>query len=312
MKNYDGLKASFEKAGLKLEIAKAPIQKTSNSEIFQLDIPRKTKGSIRYEYFRIYPGADDVLLAVQAVDAERKQLILSVRETEREFSTTTNISSRSAGRKEFVMPKVGDRQWGAKVTKVEHKGDNIVVTTTTKTPKSVRHYLCGVDERQLFICQLPKPCTSVDQAHAALKRPELILHEGKVPGRTIRQGEWFFLNLTDSEMTSLEDKLKKKLLVVHKDVPIEAGGHPHKAEELIRITGDEKSLRALNPKTGTGFPVREAATYVRGKITHEEHATVVMRQWRKVIRNNEAGTSRAIGAVGGRASSSPSGIYWVD
>ena len=300
MKDYTGLKESFAKAGLTLEIAPKPIQGgESNKDIFQLDIPRSTKGNRRTEWFRIYPGHDDNLIAVQGMDTELKQLVLTVREPEREFTTTQKWGRRGE------LPKIGSSIGAGrpqpKVAAVSKTSREI--TITGKTPKGVRHYLCGVDERQLFICQLPKACPTVAAAHLALKRPELIRHEGKSPGRTLRQGEWFLVNLTVEELDALKAGIKAKRLAILKDRPLGSGGHPHVAEEMIQVTGSESQL---NSNTATGFPIRERATFVRGKISHQDHATVVTREWRRVIRNNELGGNAAPGRP------SANGVYWID
>ncbi len=123
-----------------------------------------------------------------------------------------------------------------------------------------------MDERQLFVCQLPRGCSSVTDAHRALKRTELVIAEGRAPGRTVRQGEWFG-----------------------------AGGHPHRADEIVRIPG-----RVLQH----GWPIRENDVYVRGTVQHVDHAAVKFATWRKVIRNNEVG--------GAAAPLTQNGVFWVD
>ena len=56
-----------------------------------------------------------------------------------------------------------------------------------------RHFLVGRDERQLFMCRLPRACTTVAEAHAALRVPEAKMEARSVLERALRQGEWFFV-----------------------------------------------------------------------------------------------------------------------
>jgi len=311
MKDRTGLVEKFAKAGLRLELAEEPIRKVGNTDIFQLDIPRKLKGNRRTEWFRIWPGHDDNLVNVRATDLKRKQVVLTVREASREFEEveTWRTEKRRWESKKPEIPKVGDKRGTSTVLKVRRKDGKAHITWQRTTPKSVRHFLAGLDERQLFICQLPRSCSSVNAAHACLKRPELITHEGKAPGRTIRQGEWFFVNTTPEEREVLNTAIEKNRLVPHKNQPIEQQGNPHTATEVVRVSGNENFMgdswaRRLNRKLEHGWPIRSQAVYVRGKVSHVDHATVKFAQWRKVIRNNERGSDQA--------NPSSAGVFWID
>ena len=162
---------------------------------------------------------------------------------------------------------------------------------TRKTTGQKRHFLCGLDERQLFIAQLSSPVSSVREAHDSLKRPEVTLVEGKV-GRIVRQGEWFFLAPTEEELERIRLGLKKNIIFIQRKVPIGRGGNPHTADELLVLPG----TRVPDGK----FPVRATETFVRGSVRHIDHATASFMTWRKVIRNNEANAGQALG------------VGWVD
>jgi len=307
----------FAEAGLKLEIANSPIVGAGNNDIFQLDIPRKLKGNTRIEWFRIWPGHETNTIVVQNIDKVRKQLILMVREEEREFTREEYVSEQ-----QVVGLKVGGRLGGfhggrilsiVEAPKYGHRkpsGTTYKVTVTQKTLVGKRHYLCGVDERQLFICQLPRGCATVDDAHRSLRRTELTLAEGKTRGRTIRQGEWFFVNLSQEDLDNLNAMLKKAPYMIRKKEAIGSGGHPHVADEIVRIGGN---------KLLHGYPVHEYEVYVRGSVTHVDHAPVRFAVWRRVIRNNEVGSPGANPDGGGRSmrgspsrSNGSGGVLWVD
>ena len=263
------LKTAFIKAGIGLEIAEKPFV-GNNPKIVQMDIVRGFEERVRYERIRIWEGDKDNRLQVVNIDPKLNQLILMVHEPQRKFTVT-------------------EHDW--------RTGKKVKTTHTTSSMK--RHFLMGVDERQLFIATLPRGVTTVGDAHNALKTTELILAEGKVPGKTIRQGEWFFVHPTAKEMKALTKALHKKDLAVHKkaDLPMAPGGKPHTADYYIQMpTG----LGALELKHG--FPAQSrGAIYVKGRVSHSDHATIKLGSWRRVIKNNEPS-----GTLNGR------GLNWVD
>lgn len=285
----------FAEAGLTLVLAGEPMEQ-SNPAIFQLDIPRKLRGNTRTEWFRIWPGDEGNTIVVATVEKRRQQLVLFVKEERRTFLTTQRFSRRSWQRTSAApRPVVGAKHGQLAIVAVREAGNGYVVELRGETPASKRHYLCGVDERQLFVCQLPRGCSTVADAHRALKRTELVLAEGRAPGRTVRQGEWFFVNPTYEERAQLERLLEQHPYLIQRKSPIGAGGHPHRADEIVRVPG--KLL-------AHGWPIRENDVYVRGTVQHVDHAAVKFATWRKVIRNNEVG--------GAAAPMTRNGVFWVD
>ena len=282
----------FAAAGLKLVLADEPMEK-GNPAIFQLDIPRKLRGNTRTEWFRIWPGHEDNTIVVLVVDKRLQQLVLFVKEEKRTFIRTDRYTYHRW--RTVRRPMRGEARDGLEVVAIRDTGTGYAVDLRGETPSTKRHYLCGVDERQLFVCQLPRGCSSVADAHRALKRTELVLAEGRAPGRTVRQGEWFFVNLTYEERTRLERLLAERPYLIHKKEAIGAGGHPHRADEVVRIPG--KVLEH-------GWPIRENDVFVRGTVQHVDHAPVRFAVWRKVIRNNEVG--------GAAAPMTRNGVFWVD
>jgi hypothetical protein len=292
MVSKEHLKSSFERAGLKLDIAKDPFVRGLGMEnVFALDIRRKVKGVARTEYFLCYPGHEDNVAVVADVDVKIGQLVLSVKEPKHEFWEST---PKSSYRIKSAIKKYGT-DWkrhiliGAATKDEDIREDKNFVWLRHNTPEARRHFLMGLDERQLFMAQLPRPCSTVKQAHESMKSPTVVLAEGKQLGRTYRQGEWFFLNLTPEEQVALDKYLKSTLAVTLKKVNIgqyagRTGGKPHMAEELVRLPA---------PKLAHGFSVRQRdEVFVRGYVRHPDHETLKIGQWRKVILNQEGGNNR--------------------
>jgi len=274
----ENLVKGFERAGLKVEVTNTPFTRgTGGEDVFGMDIDRRIKGNRRTEIFRIYPGHDSNRVLVQGTDAEKGQLVLMVHEKRRPFETL------------IYKSRIPDRP---KNTIRETKKHWVV---REYTPENKRHFLMGVDERQLFIAQLPKAVSTVRDAHNCLKAPTVWTAEGKQKGRTFRQGEWFFLNTTDTEKKEIEKAVEMGLMKRKESIGAHAGragGNPHIAEELVVLGGTPLSH---------GFPMRQRPeVFVRGNIRHVDHKTLKIRQWRKVIANTESNQGRM------------EGVSWID
>jgi hypothetical protein len=169
-------------------------------------------------------------------------------------------------------------------------------------------FLCGHDERHWFVAAIPEnePVSNVVSAKMALKPEEVRKREGLLGisrkasfqrrnPAFIRQGEWFFVPTA----------LKADPLLVLKNEPLSRGngGKPHWAEECYRSGGDTVYVSARYPKGLTaeeykklsasarnqGFNImkRDAAVYVRGKMSHPDHETVTLGGWHRVLMNTE-------------------------
>lgn len=307
MNRHMGLIDAFHKAGLEIEISDKPIVSRANDDIIQMDIRRVLKGNSRREIFRIYMGADGNEVQVRNTDKDLNQVVLYLREPERNveisvpsFDVTRTYRQHGDDRAAVLNEALPDRRQQARV--VEYNPKKGIIRYTQKTPKGARYFLAGRDERQMFMAQLPRACTTVKEAHASLKNPTVTLAEGRAEGRTVRQGEWFFVNPTKEELESIEAAIKKNHIVIEKKLAIGAmnpwrrqgGGKPHTADEIISLPG------RLLPH---GHAVREREIYVRGKVSHADHKTVSFSSWRKVIRNAEGGAGAGI---------APIGVGWID
>ncbi|MGA2095879.1 MAG: hypothetical protein ABSH39_06240 [Candidatus Acidiferrum sp.] len=175
---------------------------------------------------------------------------------------------------------------------------------------SKQKFLCGHDERHWFVAAIPEraPVSTVADAKMALKPLEVREREGvlgvswrdsfrRKNAAFVRQGEWFFVPVVG---------LKADPMLIHKNERLSRGngGKAHWADECYRLGGESvfvstkypfgissEEFRALPEKERSmgGFRMmrRDAAAYVRGEVRHPDHATVVLRDWHRVLMNTE-------------------------
>lgn len=252
---------NFTEAGLRIEEAKVPFGGNRNSHVFGLDI--------QGDRFRMWLP-EHVMVQVQAKDTKMRQVVLTVKEPETTF--VTEITKGALQPKDRILREVG-KHW---------------VEVERKTVPETRHFLCGVDERDHpFIARLPGAATNIKVAHELLKPAELqgskvkgFGKNYKVKGRkknaVKRQGEWFLIPATDTEIAFIESYAKKHGVLKNVALGGRARtGKPHTADEVI----------TLPPSS----PTRPGQTYMRGKLRHVEHATLEFPSWVKVLRNMENG-----------------------
>ncbi len=173
-------------------------------------------------------------------------------------------------------------------------------------------YLCGHDERHWFVCAVPGAhVADVSTALAALQpvdvRVAVLRRVRRAKNRLrrrneafVRQGEWFFIP---------EPNLVVNEKLVHRNEPISrgAGSKPHMCQYLYRAGGETvmvsrkrpqgitldqyKNLLAAQPKAAGWDWTRmqlNATVYVRGRVWHPDHKTVVLDGWHRVVMNTEA------------------------
>lgn len=188
-------------------------------------------------------------------------------------------------------------------------------------PDTKDKFLCGHDERHWFVAALPEraPVSTVITAKEALK-PDAVrsLEQGKRGKRKkrqrrktdvfIRQGEWFFIPAPNL-------RVNEKLTLANEPITRGRGGKPHMCEFLYRdggttvyvcsnhpngLTVDEyRKLRKRNPdasKWSWQVMQRDPVVYVRGKVSHPDHATIRLDSWHRVEMNTE-NKSRAMAQV---------------
>jgi len=294
------IRQGFDRAGLKIQVLQKPLR-AFNEDQFQIDINRKFSKkhkSTRGEVFRVWPGIANI--TIMSTDKSLRQLTLLVKE-EGELTTVWDVYVSGNTHRTHRMdhnPTVKEKNLICKEQFCE-KSSIQVQRRQTKVGGGTRKFLMGVDERQLFIAQFIKG-TSVKDAHVSLKPTTLTLADGPTGKGTKRQGEWFFLPLNEERQKSLERVLADEPHLIHKGEPIGPGGNPHKAAEIVRTIPEAYRLKH-------GFSVRPQEVFVRGRVTHSDHAPLKLgRKWFHVIRNNEVG-AEASGAFTG-----PGGVFWLD
>lgn len=278
----------FADAGLPLQLAAAPIARAAAAElVFQMDIRRARPWNPHSEYYVAWPGGDDNVVCVQGVDPRVRQLVLMVHEPQHWFweevpAWTARVARRSDGWREAIA-----KQARVEVKDVVWEGERVWVRRSTDARK--RHFLVGRDERQLFMCRLPAACTTVAQAHAALRVPQANLEARSVLERTIRQGEWFFVPAEGDDVARIEGGIESGEVWIHRRVSIARfiarAGKPHVVEEIVE-TRDIRGNRQV---------------FARGRVRHVDHKTVRLPRWYRVFRNREVEEGR-----------SPFGGGWID
>jgi hypothetical protein len=173
-------------------------------------------------------------------------------------------------------------------------------------------FLCGHDERHWFVCAVPgASVASVRGALEALQPAEIRARferrirrvKNRLRRRNevfVRQGEWFFVPAPEG--------LEVAPGMIFRNEPISrgAGSKPHTCEELHRRGGENVYVSRLRPDGLTEDEYRRlldetpsaanwswrvmrrgAEVYVRGRVWHADHKTVVLRGWHRVHMNTE-------------------------
>ncbi|HEY8074643.1 MAG TPA: hypothetical protein VIF62_11040, partial [Labilithrix sp.] len=256
---------------LDLRLATAPFNRgVGMSDIFQMDIRRARRHDVRSEYFFAWSGRNDNVAHVLGVDRGERQVVMVVKERERAFEEA--IPNHLV---KWAKEQVGEGWRSRLASRLGTTGNRIVVRGDAaylrrETQGATRHFLAGRDERQLFMCQLPQACTTVHDAHVAL-RPTGLKSSRSALDRPVRQGEWFFVHATKHEVWELETAIESGKAIVCKQTAINRfiprAGKPHVADEIVGLGPDR--------------------VFVRGRIRHPDHATIDLRGWRKVLKNRE-------------------------
>jgi len=177
--------------------------------------------------------------------------------------------------------------------------------------RTTKHkYLCGHDERDWFVAAIPEVSgvSNVRTAMEALKPAEVVAAQNqmnvKMRNRNrrrneafVRQGEWFFLPAPEINPA--------KWMIIHDEPLIRGQGKPHMAETLYRYGGktiyvnrqypnglseeNYRRLVKLRDDSVSSVQVRriDPSVYVKGRITHHDHKTVILDGWHRVISNTE-------------------------
>lgn len=184
----------------------------------------------------------------------------------------------------------------------------------SRTSSDEKHkFLCGHDERHWFVAAVPEDrgVSTVQTAMEALKPREVVGLQRRLQVRPknwnrrkneafLRQGEWFFVPdpgvIIDERYILMNEPLRRNNT-----------GKPHMVEFLYRSGGEAvyvcsqrpnglteaqyHTLISRQPKAKAwGWQVmrRNPSVYVRGRIRHADHATIVLPDWHRVLMNTES------------------------
>ena len=176
-----------------------------------------------------------------------------------------------------------------------------------------QRFLCGHDERAWFVAAVPegRPASNVDQAKDALKpRPvrdaqsrRRVRHADRNRRRTaafVRQGEWFFVPAEPRQLPPIP-----AAAVLRNEPLARTGGKPHRVEELYRTGGEivyvhartgrvvsrQRYEQLARDKPGAAKPFvarrQNMAVLARGRVSHADHKTIVLKGWHFVHMNTE-------------------------
>ena len=202
-------------------------------------------------------------------------------------------------------------RWEPIVLDLQPKERHLLLLIREQGGGEKHKFLCGHDERDWFVAAIPEASgvSNVRMAMEALKPDEVLaaqIHKNvkeKYRHRRrneafVRQGEWFFIPATEIE--------PPQILIIHDEPLIRGRGKPHMAEYLYRTGGrtvyfnrqyrnglSEAEYRRLvqsGEVSARGFQVQrlDPTVYVKGRITHPDHKTVLLDGWHRVIPNTES------------------------
>ncbi len=172
-------------------------------------------------------------------------------------------------------------------------------------------FLCGHDERHWFVCAVPgESVTNVVAAMEALQPAEVRVAVGRRVKRVkdrlrrrneafVRQGEWFFVPAPALSVNP-------KLILKNERLSRGNGGKPHMCQFLYRTGGELVYVCSRRPRgiAATEYAAllysnpaakkwnwtrqqRDASAYVKGRVWHPDHKTVVLDDWHRVFMNTE-------------------------
>ena len=183
------------------------------------------------------------------------------------------VTDSDGERFDLRLPQDGSVE--AKVLDLQAAERHLLLSIHDRQFNETQKFLCGHDEFHWFVAAVPDNSEpgKVEEAMEALKpravRDEQERRRVKRRHRTrrrtaayIRQGEWYFVPEPDVVVPPKE--------VQHNGVLVRGRGKPHQVQWLYRQKGPE------------------AKTYARGRVTHEDHSTVKLDEWHRVMVNTES------------------------
>lgn len=211
----------------------------------------------------------------------------------------------------FDIRVSSDEPAAVEVLHAEPRQRHLLLMSRSDTEEKHK-FLCGHDERHWFVAAVPedRAVSTVRTALEALKPTEVVGRQLRMKVRTknwnrrrneafVRQGEWFFI--PESGLT-----VNAKLVLTNEPLR-RGGGKPHMVEYLYRSGGEVVYVSSQKPNglTQAQFNAflsrkpeakhwnwstmrRNPSVYVKGRIRHADHATIVLHDWHRVLMNTES------------------------
>jgi hypothetical protein len=200
----------------------------------------------------------------------------------------------------------GDRAVELHVVDADRADRHLLLLVRDGADKS--KFLCGHDERHWFVAAVPESArgvTGVASAKAALQPAPVRLEAARLKAKDrfrrrnaafVRQGEWFFV---------ATPWLQPEPAFVLRNEPLWRGrGNPHVVELAYRTGGEVVYVRWDHPQgitearfrrlperqrreRGWTRMVRDPEVFAKGTVRHPDHATIVLREWHRVLMNTE-------------------------
>ena len=224
------------------------------------------------------------------------------------WSNDAGINIRADSRGEFFDIKIDPKDpRDYRVVDLRPEQHHLLLLSENDKAK----FLCGFDERHWFVCAVPGDgVTNVRAAMEALQPAEVRLAVEQRVKRAknrlrrhneafVRQGEWFFIP---------EPELVVEEAFVLRNEPLSRGGgsKAHMCQYAYRTAGELVMVCSRHP---SGVPLssyerilrsnpkarnwdwrqmrRNAEVYVRGRVWHPDHKTLILRDWHRVLMNTE-------------------------
>ena len=229
----------------------------------------------------------------------------------RQFRDSLSLDIGSDRKGEFFEVRPSDsHETEVQILDVRPAARHLLLMARENDVKS--KFLCGHDERHWFVAAIPEnaPVGTVQQAMTALQPSEVrsAVARKRLKGKQryrrkndafLRQGEWFFLPLPNLSVD-------KSQVLENEPLSRGIGSKPHWAEFAWRTGGQTvyvcnrypsgvsskryQSILSGNSKAkswGWVSVQRNPGVYVRGKIRHPDHATIMLHGWHRVVMNTE-------------------------
>ena len=153
-----------------------------------------------------------------------------------------------------------------------------------------RYFLSGMDGQNYFLCQLPEPVKTVDEAIAHLIPNELRINGWsddyktrivKLADGIVRQGEWFFQKTMELKpinekeyLAKHQDKTPEEITELRKEIKTHNQGLKTYYNEMQKNFILPRDNADSHTHIATRGMLKDGIIYVTGTVRHTEHQTL--------------------------------------